>query len=422
MTFIPGKYKLQFHETKNSAGERYRLELWVNATKNILGGWDWVDTDPLTSNINIWLRQWGKIRERFDSQDFTMAFGSMEIELADLNLWFTELFQDDRIIWDDTKVIMYKYSGTAWEKEFVGYVLDHSINTKLRKKSVFFDVGAMQHKINDSLTVVDGAVNNEPMGAGFSQSSLTDYFLVTDVIERLFKIISPDMTVIINQDWIFRDGNIGWTYSKGISDLYFQTKYLTQVETAGGWINNGMIVYGDVLKALAFDLGCVAGMLNAETAMFQSIYAPTNQVTIAESQVLDFESGHDFIMELQHLKLSADSTLYAEVGSYSPLPDASLEKKIYSDVYRFYGTDDIWHNMNAIYHADVGFYVKEVFQVAFWQKYFFRRKAQRRDFLTIKTSNIYIYNTIVYNGTNYRPYEIIKDYLKNKSEVKLLIM
>jgi hypothetical protein len=415
-----GKYLIPFRADKNSAGELFELHLYVDATKDESGTFT---TETLEAeNLNIWLKDWGTVIERLDDREFSLSSSFMDVVLLDMSGWLVDLFEADLLVWDNLKILFYKYVSGTWEKEFVGFA-NNEFRFNIKNKELSIEFGSRNDRINSTPTFIDGSINNTPMGSGFSQSSLSDYFLVTDVIERLFKIANPDLTEVkIEHDWIFRDGNIGYSYSKTLEEIYFQTKYLCQVETLGGWVSNGMNSYGDVLRTLAFDLGCIAGFTDGETAIFQNIFSPYNTVNIQEHQVLDYERANEGYYSLSYIRVFNSQSVFATVGTVSSIPEDGLEKYGYSDVYRFFGADDLWHNMNAIYNPEIGFYVKEDFQALFWAKYFLRDLIMRRDSLTVSGHTIKIFNTVVYRGINYRPVEIERNYLKNQSKLKLMIL
>ncbi|KAB2908931.1 MAG: hypothetical protein LC102_09030 [Ignavibacteriales bacterium] len=427
------KYHIKILDTPLHRDVNTKVVLSVDYNNTIGSAW----TTISGADYGIYLQGDIVITEKFELNEFWLAQGEASLTLIDSNGELTTILHSNLTDLDTIYISIYQDTTLLYR----GFLDPSSVDCKPLGRLVKFDFRPRSHYLNETDTYIADLINTTPLGPDFDidynfndhADPDNDYNLVSDVITRIFNIppLPPDIvsgvTVEIEQNWKYKTvigGSPPTTIQKNFSDLYVLNRYLFgRYDGAGVWVPNEYTNYGQIIKALAFDFGCFAGYLSEGRAVFLQFSEIGNSriFEISQDQLIDHEKMITR-PKLQYLKLVADSTIFAEVGTPTSIQSKYLEYRIYANIYRLTNSGKYW-NINYYLPASEAYQlVKESFLSNYWSAYFFRTKQQFEVTFEINGIDLDLTRQILYEGEYFQPCEITRNITKNTTSVRAIYL
>jgi len=442
---IVGMFVIAFPEASYPSG-RIRITINIDTTQNAAGGpYSWVNYSAATLELRD--VDSNKISWDFDDRENMMLLGQLECKIYDYQDNLGRMLTHPGLIKANTTIkFEYKKTGGAWTTEFEGIIDDESISNPPHSKIVSFSFSPNTEKLNDSATHI-GSTRNNLLGTAYDDPNYVP--ALTKVIEDIYKIINPNITVTFFQNWTFKStvkdnlGTVLGTPETNFSGLTcnFNNLFNTFRTVNGQRIYDQPLseiqTYMMMLKALARSLGCFTGMLSQDQAYFGLFMSFLNDsseyTTISEKQIK--KNGYKKIISerlIKYLTLPIIGNAAAtpvEVGTNTGLDNDKLDLPIFNSVYgqTYLGTGFL----NGVY--DYGSYEKyiseikspgiaympyEQFLAKYWGSYFLRPEVKRRDRITFSGVDSPVNKKHSYNGIVYQWLSIRKDYKKNETIIE----
>ena len=327
-------------QTINRAGDTAQLILTFDVTGT--GG----SVAATMVDWGIRVGDWGTVEWSYDFEDALLVPGTYRVKLFDEQSYLKDLFFGVTGIYPDvakTPKVEFKLNGVV---EYVGYVVEDSINYVTSEKSVTFTVDPDTIILNKSeLFALDGTTPVNPLGY-----TPSEHYPVTTIIEDLFQLVNPTLsytggTVKITQDWLFwgtryLPTNDGHLYTdllfseirQNVDPLFFDSTY-------------GMVTVGDVLKKLAMDWCCFTGMVHHEKAFFKKLFYFDESNTQVLGTILNREFSYKYtLIDYVEVTVEADQPYNYPVvytrGTNSHLQDRYIKRSAFPGFYIVVGPPD----------------------------------------------------------------------------------
>lgn len=170
---------------------------------------------------------------------------------------------------------------------FVGSIDPLSISYSKKDNILECSFKPETYLLNETETWKNGEVNYAPIGVNLLNSPI----LITDFIERLYKIVKNDISTDITQNWIFAalndNVNPPILLQEGFNQIYVEEHLFGDYN--GNFISNGISTYGQLIKYLAFTFGCITGLTSSNKAVFYPFFSKDkSSIAVDQSKVLDF--------------------------------------------------------------------------------------------------------------------------------------
>ena len=248
----------------------------------------------LASAHGLQIKKYGTISMEYDFDEFFMVPAEYEFEVADFNGEFNSLLYDGILAEKVTKEfyvkVEIKYSSNAiYEEEFSGYnevdVIEYAPLTKIHSFTILPNTKALNESFIFPVTYdpaqwrtdkLETAPNN-PLNIGINRigdAYKWDWVPIYELIERIFQVINPDISIQFIQNWLFF-GKLPVPPNSEKNDISFM-----DLKLDGNWIGtifaepkfNGIDTIGDILKVLAFEFGSMAIVKNQNEAYFKQMF------------------------------------------------------------------------------------------------------------------------------------------------------
>lgn len=285
-------------------GDRIRMTLIF--TINDVG----TDGTYLAKDYGMYISDFGSIKLDYDFDNYFITPAEYSPVILDKDGTLKGLLYDgvdvDKIDKDFyTKIeILYKGAG-SYITEFIGYnVVENMVYEPIRKKHNFavlpktniLNETYIHSKHYDPKYFTYGQAStypNNPLNLTFVQEGdrikWSWYYLTKGtpgtgedygIIEKIFQLLNSNIEVTIVHDWLF----YGWTFSQiesytspthtknnlAITDIILDNNWIGSVFSTGQQPQAQSI--GDLLRLLAFEYGCIAGITSQDKAFFKQIY------------------------------------------------------------------------------------------------------------------------------------------------------
>jgi len=266
----------------------------------------------LASNQNLIMKKRGTIGMNYDFDNNFLMPNEYAFEVADLDGELRDLLYDGALAGKVRKEffvkVEIKYSGTfTYVTEFSGYNANDLLDFDVLNKTHFFTALPRTNILNetylfskewrsdwfDADPLRSDTWPNNPLDLDFYKidtSARWNWVYLKErtgekgLINEIFKLINPSITVDFVQNWTFygndwpgyaapNNEKLDITFADLILDGnwvggVFSSNMLSQVESVG-----------DLLKLLAFEFGCMAGVTTQDKAFFkQMFYFDANNV------------------------------------------------------------------------------------------------------------------------------------------------
>ena len=259
----------------------------------------------LASNQNSIMRRRGTIGMTYDFDNHFLMPNEYAFEVADLDGELSDLLYDGALAGKVRKEffvkVEIKYSGTSiYKTEFSGYnandLLDNDVLnlthyfTALPKTNILNETYLFSKEWRSDLFDADPLRSitwpNNPLNLDFYKqgtSARWNWIYLKEktgekgLINEIFKLINPAIAVDFVQNWIFY-GNDWPAYSYPNNQKYDITfaDLILDGNWVGGVFSSNMLSQvesvGDLLKLLAFEFGCMAGITTQDKAFFKQMF------------------------------------------------------------------------------------------------------------------------------------------------------
>ncbi|MAT59830.1 MAG: hypothetical protein CMF23_17790 [Ignavibacteriae bacterium] len=384
-----------------------------------------------------------KLKYDYDVDELITLLGTFRIKLLDnsYNNIFVKAALDKRIDYRTSQIFFRKGSSVI----FHGYLDDESIEYNLREKEIVLEYKPKSYVLkekkiwNDEGTFPSGimelgwdSLNLNPLESG--QKDLY-HSKVHEVIERIFKIIQPTITVDFRpHSWRF--GTTASNCNTALSSLYVLNYYLFgKYGEQFTWnFGNGLGLspgepenFMELLKFLSFEFGAISGMVSSNKAVFVELNSLTNPYEIPESEILDVVYKVDR-PTIERLELNQANGTYnwsvIQNSNKKVFEFETMKKNIFGDIYRIRtGTNQY---SNASYcrrtNESSGVLVREYFLPKYWKGFFFDGHRKRTDEIRIKNvEGFYVADLIKAYEYTYHPFSQEIDYIENEITLEGII-
>lgn len=327
-------------ETKN-VRESETVQLKIIFTVNDTGSnivWN-------TYDKGIRVLDWGSAEWRYDIEDPLLTVGNYEIKLGDMDSVLRELFFYDTslgLATDKRPELKVFVNGN---EDYSGKVIEEGgVNFSAGNKIVELKANSVGESLSSG--IIDG---ESPCVLGYTDTETTaDYKSVITILEDIFSYIGNTYSVSggsleLTQDWVFKGTQLG---VGTLEDIEFSELRLW-IDALFFNADNGINNLSDLIKQMAIEWGCFAGIINSEKAFFKKLfyYDASNTQTL---EVDDFTIANKF-SRLEYVEVIVDT----DFKTSSPAP------KIYTHDDRGQQLRDIpdqlkINALNGFYYVDSG--------------------------------------------------------------------
>jgi len=413
ISLLAGKRKIVF--TRDIAVGTRKITLWVDNTKNILGSFDWEDYTG--AELGIYEKNCDVFKEDFDDREFLLLTGKLSVEFDDIELNIGRMIIDTTCKRDE---LLLEYDLKRWGEStftriFEGYLNQENYIYNPFTKNVQVEFAPKSDLLNKSACFISGVWNNL-LGASYVWAD-NPIVHVQTLIEDIYKIIDPDIVVEFEQNWTYKveivPGPI--IVEKDFTELYVRLRGLfTDIY---GYPNT-YITYMQVLKAIAFDLGCFTGLISQKIAVFK-IYLDrtTTPQTVSTVDIIKDKYERKIVQnEIKLLTLYATDMVNATAGTPTGLEQDEITLNIYSGVYRISYLGD-WYSVSYMKNPILSYLVNEEFKLSYWERYYLIPEISFKDESEFLGTTFTIFDDITIEGITYRVLELTRDYNNDKTSI-----
>ena len=259
----------------------------------------------LASARNLILKKRGTIGMSYDFDNNFLMPNEYAFEVADLDGELSDLLYDGALAGKVRKEfftkVEIKYAGTfSYVTEFSGYNVNDLLDYDVLNKTHYFTALPKTNILNETYLYskewkaefFDAAPDrssswpNNPLDLVFSKvgnAAIWDWIYLKEktgqkgLINEIFKLINPSITVDFVQNWTFY-GSDSPEYSApnnektdlAFADLILDGNWVGGV--FGSSMQQQIESVGDLLRQLAFEFGCIAGVTTQDKAFFKQMF------------------------------------------------------------------------------------------------------------------------------------------------------
>ncbi len=247
----------------------------------------------LASDKGLYIKRYGSTKMEFNFDEFFLAPNEFSFEVQDRADEFNNLLYEgadvDKVYKDFYVEVQLKHPGGIYETKFSGnnavenieydpktkiHVFTALPSTNILNEAAIFQPTYDATKFNYDLAYT---YPNNPLALSFYKSSILqgtikwNWILLTDLIKKMFQLINASIVVTFIQNWLFY-GKLGATESSALTfnDLLVDNNWLGSVFAEDK--HSDIKSIGDLLKKIAFEFGCVAGVQSKNAAFFKQVY------------------------------------------------------------------------------------------------------------------------------------------------------
>lgn len=252
--------------------------------------------DPLDFNVRI--LEIGDIETAYEMSDFSLVPSSLELSFTDSEKsWYDQLFDNEYLSLKDCRIVMWsEYPDGSLVNEFDGNIVPDSISFDVYSRELTFTAATRFDVINEMLLY-------SPENAAFNPFHFTgernETVKITDLIKMIYQKVTPE---IESSDITF---TLPYTYFGRQKATYLNATGVTTFEETDDIpsselrittrpfffdTNRGLRNVGDVLRKVAFDLGCFTGIIGRKVFFKHLLTAgKSGGRIISERNILSFE-------------------------------------------------------------------------------------------------------------------------------------
>jgi hypothetical protein len=270
------------------ASKMYSVLLQVVLSFETTGTGGDVDNDD--PGVEVYLSEFGEVSIEYDIEELLAVNGRLKFSLLDnASYIYNRLFSDDAAFSDYTKrmFLLLEYSGVGLP--YAGYAFQGGIAAETmeynERQKLFSAMAIQEHKFNSVALYKDGESLN-PLGYAVGASHK-----LQDVILALLGLVGYFPATEAECDWIWK-GTTGGETPTVIDDITFEELYIKTDDLFRN-PDSGLTTVGDLLRQLAFELGCYFGVFRTTMHFFRPL-AKSNvdkQKAVSNDAVIERKNG-----------------------------------------------------------------------------------------------------------------------------------
>lgn len=269
---------------------RLKIKFTINANGN--------DSTVIAKDENVFINDYGTQEWEYDIENFLIVPGVLDLKLSapKSSNFIGYFFGTDFTVFieaDKRAEVLFEiqYDNTNWEIEFKGNILEDSIDYNPDTTYLEFTAAPQTDLINKKMLYdLNGNALN-PLNYQVPDQNQTYMYLISKIINDIYKLINSNVAVEIYHDWVFQGeydnadpiynpgGYIIFPYGLGepppdpqtLSDLSFLELY-EDIRPLFFDNTKGLNTLGDVLRKLSIDWCCYTGMIHQEKAFFRKLF------------------------------------------------------------------------------------------------------------------------------------------------------
>ncbi len=255
---------------------------------------------------------------------------------------------------------------------FIGSIDPLSVSYSKKDKILECSFKPESYLLNETETWKNGEINYQAVGISLQSTPI----LITDFIERVYKIVKNDIVTEIAQNWIFAAVNDNVNppilLQEAFNQIYVEEHLFGDYN--GSFISNGINTYGQLIKYLAFTFGCITGLTSSNKAIFYPFFSKDkSSIVVEQTKVIDFriEGMRD---KITYFEISnTGSSLGTPTSINGKYISKEILKSFYLQHYGFFKIatikiDSIWYNFGE---AVLGYWSKYLMSKSYMLNYFF---------------------------------------------------
>ncbi|MCK6606013.1 MAG: hypothetical protein HUU43_10495 [Ignavibacteriaceae bacterium] len=411
--------------------ERYirsgKERLTIQFKVNYLGD-DLNITDP--SAYGVRLLSTGTVDESYELDEFTLVSGEFSFTLYDYQgLIRNYLFSDEWWVLEKTGRVTYEINADGtWRTEFDGYIQPESVLANIRNPIIEITAGPRTDILNNT-ALWDGETPLNPLGY---MEEL--YYPINDVITDIYNYVLTSPELKIYQEWAFHAVRNPEDPATIVSDISFDQIHLSAEDYFFN-PNYKFMSFGELLKSLAFELGCFTGVINNK-AYFRQLFATQENLILPLDNHLVIDGDYLYQDIAAFVKITDRFQLNYLNGNYTPISSQKIDKSIcwyindvsptqlYGTWYYYkdgttgwlpvYGVNTPVLNTNPRYLAS---YLSD-----YYWKYRGDYKNSKVIELQLAGTDYKMEYDYLWKGFKLHPYSIQKNFKANKTTVKMLFI
>ncbi len=289
-------------------------------------------------DLNLRVLSWGKMTIDYDLESAVAMPGIISLKIGDPGGVLEDYLFDNADV-NIQGLVSIKLNDAI---DFVGRIMEDSVEYDCARKEVSFEAAPRTDYINNTNLYKDfqgSIVNINPFG----YSSENERVSIVSLLESIFNLadtsISYPTSLKIFHDWSF--AAVRETYGGFEGSISFEELKLTARNIAFNQ-SIGISTVGDLLKLLAVEFGCFAGLVCEGKAFFKKLFYfnPDNLQTV---NVYAHKKCYRYgLIDYVEVKVT-ESIPGASPYAYAPSADAFTDQSdrfIKKNVVSFCATDD----------------------------------------------------------------------------------
>jgi hypothetical protein len=245
--------------------------------------------------INLWVNDYGSQKWEYDPDDPFIVPSSLTIVLADPDEWLYDFFfgTNEGVMQKDALVELWLNSS----QEFYGNMVPDSIDWDSTTKLFSFTATPKVEEINNQVIILDDETIVNPFS--YSIASFADWPSFGEFLDDIFGLVNPSITVNWFHTWELYNPYTGW--NSLIDHHYSPEPFYLSAESIGQY---GLKTTGDVLRKLAFEWGCYAGLISNNLGFFREFRAYDSGNTMTLGTINSFIRTIRYT-SLEYLRITA---------------------------------------------------------------------------------------------------------------------
>jgi len=273
---------------------------------------------------NIRVASWGDLEWSYDFEDALLVPGTYKLKLFDFDGYLESLFFGSAYAdLEKTALVTLTVNGDV---KYIGTIQEDSVAYDVGERSVQFTCDPNILALNQTeIYDTDGTTPLNPFGYGET------YRLITDLLDDIFQLIDPSISyaggsLMVVQDWHFWAERYDPADYKVKENIVFTE--LRQLTTPLYFDpTKGLTTVGDVLRKLAVDWCCFAGLIHSQRAFFKKLfyYDATNTQTLGTVKNRIFGYKYSLIDYVEATNDVGQTIVYTQ-GTNSHITDRYLKR------------------------------------------------------------------------------------------------
>lgn len=277
---------------------------------------------------------------------------------------------------------------------FIGSIDPLSISYSKKDKILECSFKPGSYLLNETETWKNGEINYLPIGINIMNTPI----LITEFIERVYKIVKNDIQTDISQKWIYaamdENADPPMLLQEGFNQIYVEEHLFGDYN--GSFISNGINTYGKLIKYLAFTFGCVTGLISSKKAIFYPFFGndKTNKI-VDQIAILDFR-----------IEGKRDKITYFEIsntGNSLGVPTTISGKYISKEILKSFYLKQLCYIKIATVKINNSWYNFGEAALQYWSKYLMSKSYMLYYYFELSGIDYNFTEDLILEGVRYTP-------------------